>query len=129
MLDVDHFKAVNDNHGHDAGDLVLKTLAQFLAGNLRGEDVACRHGGEEFLLIMPGLSLKDSVLKAEHIRSEIESTLRVQYLDRLLRITVSIGVASFPKHGDHLEQLITKVDSALYAAKNRGRNKVVMVEV
>jgi diguanylate cyclase (GGDEF)-like protein len=124
MLDVDHFKNVNDTHGHDAGDFVLKTLARFLAGNLRGEDVACRYGGEEFVLIMPGLSPKDSWLKAERIRSEIENTLRVPYLDRLLSITVSIGVAAFPDHGVHVDQLMTKVDGALYAAKNNGRNRI-----
>jgi diguanylate cyclase (GGDEF)-like protein len=127
MLDVDHFKAVNDTYGHDAGDLVLKTLASFLADNLRGEDVTCRYGGEEFVLIMPGLSLKDSELKAEHIRQEIENTLRVPYLDKSLSITVSIGVAAFPEQGGHVDHLMTKVDEAMYAAKSAGRNKVCKV--
>jgi diguanylate cyclase (GGDEF)-like protein len=125
MLDVDHFKAVNDTHGHDAGDLALKALARFLTENLRGEDVACRYGGEEFVLIMPGLSLTDSGLKAERIRCEIERNLRVQYLDTPLSFTVSLGVASFPEHGDQVEQLMTKADGALYAAKNGGRNRIV----
>lgn len=128
MLDVDHFKAVNDTHGHDAGDLALKTLARFLTKNLRGEDVACRYGGEEFVLIMPGLSLTDSGLKAERIRCEIESNLHVQYLDTPLSITVSVGVAAFPEHGDQVEQLMIKVDGALYAAKNRGRNRIVKAD-
>ena len=125
MLDVDHFKVVNDTHGHDAGDLVLKSLARFLAGNLRGEDVACRYGGEEFILIMPGLSLADSGIKAEHIRRGVESSLQVPYLDQTLSVTVSIGVASFPEHGTQVDQLITMVDDALYAAKNSGRNRIV----
>lgn len=125
MLDIDHFKTVNDTHGHDAGDLVLKTLARFLASNLRGEDVACRYGGEEFVLIMPGLSLTDTGLKAERLRSKIESTLKVWYLDHTLSITVSIGVAAFPEHAALPDQLIKKVDSALYAAKNSGRNRIV----
>ena len=125
MLDVDHFKVVNDTHGHDAGDLVLKSLARFLAGNLRGEDVACRYGGEEFILIMPGLSLADSGIKAEHIRRGVESSLQVPYLDQTLSVTVSIGVASFPEHGTQVDQLISMVDDALYAAKNSGRNRIV----
>jgi diguanylate cyclase (GGDEF)-like protein len=129
MLDVDHFKSVNDTHGHDAGDLVLKTLASFLGHNLRGEDVACRYGGEEFVLIMPGLGLNDSEAKAERIRREIENTLRVQYLDKPLSITVSIGVATFPEHGRHTDQLISKVDAAMYEAKNRGRNRIVKADV
>ncbi|WP_319405485.1 cache domain-containing protein [uncultured Desulfosarcina sp.] len=125
MLDVDHFKAVNDTYGHDAGDVVLKTLARFLTINLRGEDVACRYGGEEFILIMPGLSLTDSEHKAEHMRQEIENTLRVQYLDKSLSITVSIGVAAFPEQGGHADHLITQVDEAMYAAKTTGRNRIV----
>ncbi len=124
MLDVDHFKSVNDTHGHNAGDLVLKTLARFLGNNLRGEDVACRYGGEEFILIMPGLSLKDSEAKAERMRHEIESTLQVQYLDNPISITVSIGVAAFPEHGGHADPLISIVDAAMYEAKKRGRNRI-----
>jgi diguanylate cyclase (GGDEF)-like protein len=128
MLDVDHFKSVNDTHGHDAGDLVLKTLARFLGNSLRGEDVACRFGGEEFVLIMPGLCLKDSEAKAEKMRREIENTLRVQYLDKSLSITVSIGVAAFPEHGGRADPLITKVDAALYEAKKQGRNRIVKAD-
>ncbi len=128
MLDVDHFKSVNDTHGHDAGDLVLKTLAGFLGNNFRGEDVACRYGGEEFVLILPGLSLKDSEAKAERIRREVETTMRVRYRDKHLSITVSIGVAAFPEHGDHADPLIAKVDAAMYEAKNRGRNLIVKAE-
>ncbi len=128
MLDVDHFKSVNDTHGHDAGDLVLKTLAGFLSNNFRGEDVACRYGGEEFILILPGLFLKDSEAKAERIRREIANTLRVHYHDKPLSITVSIGVAAFPEHGGHAGPLIAKVDAAMYEAKNRGRNRIVKAE-
>ena len=125
MLDVDYFKSINDTYGHDAGDLVLKTLARFLANKLRGEDVACRYGGEEFVLIMPGLPLKESELKAERIRCEIEKKLRVPYLEKPISITVSLGVAAFPEQGGHVDQLMAQADAAMYKAKTTGRNRVV----
>ena len=126
MLDVDHFKSFNDTYGHDVGDQVLKLLGNFLSESFRGDDVACRYGGEEFVLILPGMLLKDSVVKAERIRSEIENNLRVQHLGKSLSITASIGIAASPEHGSRADLLITNADAALYDAKNKGRNRVAV---
>ena len=123
-LDVDHFKQFNDNHGHDAGDTVLRAVGDCLETGFRNEDFACRFGGEEFIVVLPNASPENAFRKAEEIRGKIESIV-VRYLDRNLpRISVSIGVAAFPNSGDHPEALIRAADEALYAAKANGRNCV-----
>jgi len=125
MLDVDHFKQVNDKHGHITGDNILQKLGQLLQHNTRGEDIACRYGGEEFILILPNTSLQDAMKRAEAIRSLAEKKLRVDRGDQTISATLSAGVAAFPDSGPDLETVAQAADKALYQAKEQGRNKVV----
>ncbi len=126
MLDVDHFKIFNDTYGHDAGDVVLKEVALFLQDSIRVEDIACRFGGEEFTLILPGATLESAEKRAEELRRSIES-LDVSYNGQMLgHITISAGIANFPLHGSNAEQLVNAADHALYQAKETGRNRIVV---
>lgn len=128
MLDVDHFKRFNDNHGHEAGDQVLRHIAQLLRKSLRGSDLACRFGGEELTLIMPETSLEDARAKCEALREQIaELTVRVGGAV-LPAVTVSMGLAAFPLHGEQAETLIQQADAALYRAKHAGRNRVELAQ-
>lgn len=125
MLDVDHFKSFNDQHGHDAGDVVLKTIAQVMQDHIRSSDIACRYGGEELTLVLPETSLPAALTKAEEIRQAIHHitmTYGGQILDNL---TASLGVAVFPEHGTTGEAVIQAADAALYRAKGAGRNQVI----
>ena len=124
MLDLDHFKAFNDGHGHQAGDQVLRLVGEALRQAIRGEDIACRYGGEEFTLILPGASLDDAVHRAEQVRAAI-AQLPVRLGGRTLEsITVSLGVATYPTHGDNWTRVLQAADAALYRAKQKGRNRV-----
>ena len=124
MLDIDHFKAFNDLHGHAGGDALLAAFGKLLGGHSRGEDIACRYGGEEFTLILPEAPAEAALQRAEAIRREVEA-MRVRHMDRELpRVTVSIGVATFPADGDTPEVLMRAADEALYRAKHGGRNRV-----
>jgi diguanylate cyclase (GGDEF)-like protein len=126
MLDIDHFKRVNDTFGHEAGDFVLQELAGALGRLGRKSDVVSRYGGEEFLLLLPECPLDAAIRKAERIRQEIEK-LPLDYGNRPLGIiTVSIGVAAFPDHAEDPDALLRCADEALYQAKNAGRNRVVV---
>ena len=123
-IDVDHFKKFNDNHGHDAGDTVLKEVGTCLEAVFRNEDVACRFGGEEFVAVLPGASIEVGAHRAEELRARIEA-LSVRYLDNNLpRITISVGVATFPEAGDNPQSVLKAADDALYRAKEGGRNRV-----
>ena len=123
-IDVDHFKKFNDNHGHDAGDTVLRAVGDGMAIAFRGEDVACRFGGEEFVAILPGATLEHAARRAEELRSKIEA-LVVRYGEKNLpRITVSIGVAACPDAGDDPQVVLKAADEALYRAKEGGRNRI-----
>jgi diguanylate cyclase (GGDEF)-like protein len=125
-IDVDHFKKFNDNHGHDAGDTVLRAVGDCLKNSFRDEDVPCRFGGEEFVVILPGAGADIAARKAEELRSKVES-LVVRYVDgNLPRITISIGVATFPHCGDNPQAVLKVADDALYRAKEEGRNRVVL---
>jgi len=124
LMDVDYFKQFNDKYGHDAGDLVLKKLGLFLLEQTRAEDIACRYGGEELLLIFPDCSVETCLQKAEQIRCGVEN-LKVQHNNASLQIKISIGTAMYPDNGDTAESIIIEADSALYRAKEAGRNKVV----
>ncbi len=126
MLDVDHFKQFNDTFGHEAGDAVLRELGMFLHNNIRGGDIACRYGGEEFTLILPEASVADTKRRAEQLRSDVKH-LNVQYRRQPLgAIALSLGVACFPEHGETGEALIRSADAALYRAKAQGRDRVVV---
>src|SRR4029077_1852277 len=123
-IDVDFFKKFNDNHGHDAGDTVLREVGKCLESVFRNEDVACRFGGEEFVVVLPGASLDIGARRAEELRGKIEA-LSVRYLDsNLPRITISVGVAAFPEAGDNPQSVLKAADDALYCAKEAGRNRV-----
>ena len=123
-MDIDHFKKFNDNHGHDAGDSVLRAVSDCLKASFREEDVPCRFGGEEFVVILPGTVAHVAVNKAEEVRAKIEA-LVVRYLDaNLPRVTISIGVAAFPNSGENAQAVLKAADEALYRAKDGGRNRV-----
>jgi diguanylate cyclase (GGDEF)-like protein len=126
MVDLDHFRRFNNTFGHDAGDLVLKDLGKFLHNNVRKEDVACRYGGEEFTLILPGASLEITQKRAETLRQLVQQ-LQIYYNNNLLEnITLSLGVAIFPVHGSTGEAVLQAADAALYNAKHAGRNRVAV---
>ena len=118
MLDIDHFKRVNDLHGHDAGDAALKFLADVLRAELRSVDSAARYGGEEFAIILPQADLDGSLIVAERLRARLEQT----DVPGIGCITASFGLASFPQHANTPAQLVTLADQALYKAKGAGRN-------
>ena len=124
MIDVDHFKRFNDTYGHETGDEVLRQFGSFLMSQVRLEDIPCRYGGEELLFIMPDCSMKDGLARAESIRRGIEEEVMVVYNGERLQVTASLGVASYPVHGEEAETVIAAADKALYIAKEMGRNKV-----
>ncbi|QAX30256.1 sensor domain-containing diguanylate cyclase [Leisingera sp. NJS204] len=127
-IDVDHFKKFNDNHGHDAGDMVLRAVGSVLEQACDGDEVACRPGGEEFTLIVPGASQEDVMTKAEMVRQAVEDVV-VRYGEKALpRITISLGVAHYPAHGTMPQDLLRASDEALYDAKAKGRNQVCVAE-
>jgi diguanylate cyclase (GGDEF)-like protein len=123
MLDLDFFKSVNDSYGHAAGDSVLKALSANLKASLRMADIACRYGGEEFVVLAPETTLKGAAELAERIRSRMETTF-VSVGDDMITITVSIGIAETAGRTVALETLTDEADKALYAAKSGGRNAV-----
>jgi len=125
MLDIDHFKRFNDTLGHEAGDLVLRELAGVLGRFARESDVACRYGGEEFLVLLPECPFDAALRKAEQLRKEV-AKLELEHNNRALgSVTVSIGVAAFPDHAQEAEALLRCADEALYKAKEAGRDRVV----
>jgi diguanylate cyclase (GGDEF)-like protein len=124
MLDIDHFKAFNDGFGHGAGDELLRSLGAAMRGELRAGDVACRYGGEEFLLILPEATLEVTTRRAEQLRLHVKQ-MKVSYLDKPLgQVTISLGVAVYPRHGRQPGELIKSADAALYRAKAEGRDRV-----
>jgi diguanylate cyclase (GGDEF)-like protein/PAS domain S-box-containing protein len=123
ILDVDHFKDFNDTYGHKCGDEVLQFLANLLVSNTRREDIICRYGGEEFIILMANTSLETAYERAEALRQMTEQS-RVEYEGMDLGITFSAGVASFPIHGQDGESVLQAADKALYRSKNDGRNRV-----
>ncbi len=126
MLDIDHFKQFNDTFGHQGGDTLLLALGDALNQRTRGQDVVCRYGGEEFVLILVGASIDSACKRAELLREELKQ-LTVQHAGQTLgRITLSIGISAFPGHGTTAEELLRAADQALYRAKTEGRNRVVV---
>ncbi len=125
MTDIDHFKDINDSHGHLAGDEVLRRLADLLAGRVGDAGMACRFGGEEFLLMLPGMDADAACAFANEIRHAFE-TSRVSVGDSEIGATLSFGIAVAPAHGSEPHALLQRADAALYTAKLRGRNRVVL---
>ncbi len=125
MIDVDHFKKVNDTYGHQGGDEVLKKLATLLLDKVRVIDVACRFGGEEFLLMLPSMSPEFAIVRAEQCREAFAQAI-IHFEGQTIQATMSIGIAVYPQHGNTLSELTRCADVALYQAKEAGRNRVVL---
>jgi diguanylate cyclase (GGDEF)-like protein/PAS domain S-box-containing protein len=125
IMDVDHFKKINDTYGHQAGDHFLEVIAALLNRHTRGSDFACRYGGEEFLLLLPGTTLQSAAKRAEELRLMCAET-SIHLENKKLAITLSLGVASFPLHGSTPDEILIKADRALYGSKRDGRNRVTV---
>ena len=126
IMDIDFFKQVNDTYGHDIGDEVLKEFAARINANVRGIDLACRYGGEEFVVAMPDTDMAFAYSIAERLRQSIETTpVKISRDPGALNITISIGIAQAEGEGDTAESLLHRADQALYRAKRDGRNRVV----
>ncbi len=126
MLDVDHFKRFNDTLGHEAGDALLKTLGHFLTSHVRQEDIPCRFGGEEFVLVLPNTPQEPLCQRADELRRGVEQ-IQASFQGRPLgKVTVSLGIAVYPIHGATGEALLRAADTALYRAKEKGRNCLVV---
>jgi diguanylate cyclase (GGDEF)-like protein len=126
MIDLDHFRNINNTWGHDAGDFALKEVANLLQKMIRSSDTACRYGGEEMTLILSESSLENTAKKAEEIRAAI-AKLPLNYNDeQLIKVTSSFGVACFPDQGKTVKEIIQAADIALFQAKANGRNQVIV---
>jgi len=128
MIDLDHFKNFNDTYGHDAGDAVLRQAASFLSKSIRVEDIVCRFGGEEFVVILPTADVNAAYARGERIRSKIRELTVLHQGHSLGMVTVSIGVAALPEHGTSPQVLLDAADAALYRAKREGRDRVVKAD-
>ncbi|MBD3426371.1 MAG: diguanylate cyclase [Candidatus Omnitrophica bacterium] len=126
MVDVDHFKQCNDRHGHLVGDAVLKKIAEKLKSSVREVDMIARYGGEEFCVVLPETTKELALSVAERLRKSVESK-EIKAFDEKVKVTVSIGVSTYPEDGEQVESLIEKADTALYKAKRAGRNRVCQV--
>jgi two-component system cell cycle response regulator len=124
VADIDHFKVINDTYGHDAGDEVLKEFAVRLKRNTRGIDLACRLGGEEFVIVMPDTDLEHAYQIGERLRACIAAD-EFTVSDNSVRITASVGIGTLENSNDTPETMFKRADKALYLAKRRGRNRVV----
>jgi two-component system, cell cycle response regulator len=124
MIDVDHFKQVNDEYGHAAGDKALRAVAEVLRDNTRAFDSVARYGGEEFVVVMPGASIEEAMQAAERLRTAIETTTFAWLPDVACRLTISVGIATSEHQSITPEALLNKADGALYDAKRAGRNRV-----
>jgi len=128
MFDIDHFKAVNDSYGHEAGDVVLQSIARELQSIVRTEDIVCRFGGEEFVVVMPGMDFKKAAARASLILQAVRNLELLVGETKLIKITMSAGVASFPSHGKTPAEVLQAADQALFRAKKLGRDRAVEAE-
>jgi diguanylate cyclase (GGDEF)-like protein len=125
LVDVDHFKRINDSHGHAEGDRALRVIASALAATARASDTVCRYGGEEFALILPGTALEPAALLAERLRQAVPAACAAAGIADGARITVTIGVAAWPNDGIEIDTLIRAADRRLYRGKDAGRDRVM----
>jgi diguanylate cyclase (GGDEF)-like protein len=124
LLDLDHFKLLNDTYGHQAGDWVLQRFGQLLKSLLRSSDLVCRHGGEEFVAIMPDIGIEDATLVLRRLLQAFQTLPQEPNKRRMPSGSFSAGIALFPRHGHTLDQLLVRADRALYAAKDKGRARI-----
>jgi diguanylate cyclase (GGDEF)-like protein len=124
LMDLDHFKTINDRFGHAGGDEVLQAFSRFLRDRLRRSDFVCRHGGEEFLVLLPATGLDEAAALAEDIRRSTE-TLPIDFHNEPIRLTVSIGVAELGRDGNDFDAVVSMADKRMYQGKSQGRNQVV----
>ena len=129
MIDVDYFKKFNDNYGHDAGDFVLKFLANLLIANVRKEDIVCRVGGEEISVILPATNADQAVSLANKLCTLVSEQNLIYHDLALGNLTLSIGIGIFPNHGDNYRELVKAADLALYKVKHNGRNSCTLYEL
>jgi two-component system cell cycle response regulator len=126
MLDIDYFKSINDGYGHDAGDDVLREFAVRVRKSIRGIDLACRYGGEEFVIVMPETDLKVAGIVAERLRRSIAGEpFAVHSGAKRIEVTISIGLSMLERKGEPVANVLKRADLALYRAKHDGRNRVV----
>ena len=126
LLDIDYFKKINDTYGHDCGDLVLSDFGRFLNDTIRRTDLTARYGGEEFVVLLPQTGKKEAYLLAERLREKVKNRVII-FEGQKVKYTVSMGLATYPIDAEEAKELLSLADKALYQAKNRGRDKVVMV--
>ncbi len=125
MFDIDYFKSLNDNFGHLAADEVLQRVGLIMLASIREEDFACRYGGDEFILVLPEVPLAAAMQKAEQLRERLKQPLLEHQNRKLPPIGFSMGIAVFPDHGASRLQLLQSADTALYRAKQAGRDCIV----
>ncbi|MEM9091534.1 MAG: histidine kinase N-terminal 7TM domain-containing protein [Cyanobacteria bacterium P01_F01_bin.53] len=128
LVDIDHFKRVNDTYGHQAGDLALQIFSNLIREHLRASDIACRYGGEEFILALPNTTLGKAYERAEQLRIAFKETA-IQYKGRVIQSTISGGVGAFPEYEGSQDGMISAVDKALYAAKEDGRDRIYKIRL
>lgn len=128
LVDFDNFKRINDTYGHQAGDCALQVFAGVIQQHVRNSDIACRYGGEEFILALPGMSLEDAYQRAEALRLSLKGT-SIQYKQQVIRATISGGVGALPEWSGGQDGLITMVDKALYRAKEEGRDRICKMQL
>jgi diguanylate cyclase (GGDEF)-like protein len=128
MIDVDHFRTINNTVGHGAGDAMLQAMARFFQIQIRLEDIPCRYGGDEFVLIMPDSSVEDTYKRAEQLRQGIKQ-ISVEHAGRKLGVvTISLGVAGCPDHGTTVEEMLLAADKAMFHAKEEGRDRAMIAD-
>ncbi len=123
MINIDHFKRINDRYGHQAGDNILKLFADFLLSSVRTSDYVARYGGEEFVVILPETARTKAMELAERLRLKI-SGQDIELEQTTINITISLGITSYPEHGKNYEKLLEMADTVMYQAKHRGQNQV-----
>ena len=128
IIDIDHFKSFNDTYGHQAGDAVLKQVAQTLKSNSRATDIVCRYGGEEMSIILTNTDKEEAVNKAQRVCKAVAERVFKLSATQTVHVTISLGVATFPENGDTPQQIIEYADQGLYYAKEHGRNQVGLAE-
>ena len=126
MIDIDFFKQFNDTFGHQAGDALLRAFGEFVRQGTRGQDIACRYGGEEFVVILSSASIDAACKRAESLREGLKE-LKVEHAGQVLgKITLSIGISAYPVHATTTDELLRAADQALYRAKQEGRDRVIV---